>query len=129
MKIKMVQAEVRIPGIHFWSDAERIEPAVGYLAHPHRHLFLIRAVKRIYLDRQTEFIVLAERVRQALQSRYTTRPDGAMDFASHSCETIAEWLCDKLQLDSCTVLEDGENGSTVVVVDTKQPDKPAKGVQ
>lgn len=100
----------RFEGIHFWPDAAG---KVEYLKHPHRHEFHVTCSKIVtHDDRQVEIITFKNEV------AYYCR----MHFAGphpNSCESMARQLCTVFGLQSCTVLEDGENGAMCVVQSEK----------
>ena len=87
----LVIAKLRVEGIHAWRDCPLKE--VAFLRHPHRHEFHKRAVAKHLAD------------------LYGT----PCDFGTQSCEQIAAGLFRHFELDSCEVLEDGENGGLVLL--------------
>lgn len=115
-------------GIHNWPDATRVMlPEVDpegatrhYLEMPHRHNFHVRLEIEVrHSNRQIEFIELKGRMLNFIYSAF-----GVPQLGARSCEMmaqeIAEWALNDFQLPrgvtvSCTVSEDGENGSTVYV--------------
>lgn len=100
-------AKVTVEGLHHWSGAMS---KVSFLAHPHRHLFVIEAEARVEdPDREVEFILLGREIKEWISSAYGLA-DGAIDFGNRSCEMIASAVLKRFGLDRCTVWEDGENG-------------------
>lgn len=104
--------QVKLSGFHAWPDA-RAE--VRFLNTPHRHLFTIKAIKRIDHSRQVEFFMFAREVEDAARACGTPTVYG-VDFGSQSCETIAEKVLKAVGADRVEVYEDGENGSIVECV-------------
>jgi hypothetical protein len=120
--LKFVMATCDVVGFHCWLEAP---DEVGYLAHPHRHVFKV-VVECAVTDanRQVEFHMLKRRTLKILESMYL--PDGAKNaelmFGARSCEMIAEEVLDAfLQTEpdwdvrSVQVWEDMENGARVAV--------------
>lgn len=75
---------------------------------------VIRMMKQVpHSERAVEFFELAERARTALALRFRDAGLGALDFGEMSCESIAMFMLDALDLDRCGVFEDGMNGAWV----------------
>lgn len=109
--IDTVWAKVTFEAIHCWEGCAIDE--VKFLAHPHRHQFVIRAHKRVYHDdRDIEFIVLQHSI---LRYLHETFPTG--DMGSTSCEMLARMLIDQFDLSKCSVSEDDENGAEIEVIE------------
>lgn len=112
--LKYVIATVHFEATHHWpgvleSGIPGIEE-VGFLRHPHRHVFHIKARRQVWHnDREVEIIVLKHQIKSQLKEWY---PAG--DMGATSCETLAERLVEAFGLASCEVLEDGENGAFVI---------------
>lgn len=100
-----------VEGVHHWPDCNLEE--VGFLRHPHRHLFGVKCHFPVKHDRRDiEFIVAKRSVRFYLLKKYG-KGDGVCDFGSMSCEMIAKDLLENFGLVKCSVDEDGENGAEV----------------
>ena len=92
---------------HHWENCNI--PDVFFLRFPHRHRFHVTAKKRVsHNDREVEIIML-----QRAMLAYVRKEIAAEDSVPYSCEDIAEKLFLEFYLESCTVLEDGENGAMV----------------
>lgn len=109
--VKMV-----VPGWHCWAQAP---DSVGYLRHPHRHLFTFRVQLEVTDDdRQVEFHLLRARMVQLIEQWPAAQwaADG-YDFGGNSCEMLARWmlgvLLDPSQRGAVEVHEDDENGARV----------------
>lgn len=102
---------LQVEGVHHWPTCDLKE--VEYLKHPHRHMFHIKAFKKVsHEDRDCEFICLKHQVEVLLMKFYN--PELRLhDFGAQSCEMIASSLWSALGLESCEVSEDGENGAVV----------------
>lgn len=109
-----VISSIQFEATHHWpgvldSQIPGIEE-VGYLRHPHRHLFHIKAVKEVFHnDREVEIIVLKHQIEKQLLEWYPNR-----DLGPTSCEALAERILKAFDLQKCEVLEDGENGAVVI---------------
>lgn len=109
-----VEAKVTFQGFHRWPEAPSKE--IGYLRSPHRHLFVVRARKRVTSDdRETEFILLAQEVARAIAMLYPGDAVRGFDLHTSSCEQVAKALIDECGLSFCSVHEDDENGAIVEV--------------
>ena len=103
-----MEAKVTFSGLHHWARAD------NYLSQLHRHLFVIRARKAItHIDRDVEFIELANEIRQYINAKFETTGDGSYNLGETSCESLALMLFQEFELQSCWVLEDDENGGGV----------------
>lgn len=109
-----VYCSLQVEGLHYWADCPLNE--VSYLRDPHRHLFYVRAYKKVsHDDRDVEFIVLKHKIQSYLQDKYFCPMSNLLDFQTMSCEMIAKELISKFNLSRCDVSEDGENGAIVSV--------------
>lgn len=95
-------------GFHWWPGAPE---EVAYLAHPHRHLFLMVASFEVqHSDRQLEFHTVQTAIREQFKDVH--------DFGPRSCEDIARELGDALASmgmppEWVEVYEDEEHGARV----------------
>jgi len=102
----MVYCTLAFEGFHRWKDAQG---EVKFLSYPHRHKFHVKAWKLVtHNDRQVEFITLQRQVLEFCLKHASQGP--TIDY---SCETWAEHLMDKFDLERCEVSEDGENGAVI----------------
>lgn len=108
----LVVVNLRVEGVHCWKDIPpHLTDKVGFLMHPHRHIFHIKAMKEVsHDDRDIEIIILKREIIQYLHSKYGM----ICDFGSKSCEMIANELLAHFKLNVCEVLEDGENGGASI---------------
>jgi len=105
---------LQVEGTHFWKDCPLDE--VDYLAHNHRHVFHIKAYKKVtHDDRDVEFICLKHDILHYLRTEYFNEDSYVHVFGGRSCEMIANELIDRFNLSQCEVNEDNENGAIVVV--------------
>lgn len=103
----VVYCTLEFQGIHNWPGCPFEE--VAYLRDPHRHMFQIKAYKRVeHNDRDVEFIMLKNAITKRIAELY---PDSQM--GATSCEMLAERLTHEFDLCQCEVNEDGENGAIV----------------
>jgi hypothetical protein len=98
---------LQVEGFHYWINAPiKFE----YLKSIHRHIFHIKATKKVsHNDRDIEIISFKREIYRYLLDMY----GNPCFFGNMSCEDIACRLCEHFDLDSCEVCEDGENGSIV----------------
>ena len=109
-----VYCTLQIEGQHCWPECPFEE--VKYLRDPHRHLFHIKATKKVtHDDRDVEFIILKHKIEDYFYEKYFDSDLRLMNFESMSCEMIAKELITKFDLLRCEVSEDGENGAVVSV--------------
>ncbi len=95
-------------GFHRWPDAP---DEVAFLRDLHRHVFHVRAVKRVgHVDRDVEFILLKREIDGCIQCTIPARAEGVSTW---SCERWAVELLERFDLEECEVSEDGENGAVV----------------
>jgi hypothetical protein len=112
---KQIFCTITIEGLHHWNDCNIDE--VKYLKDLHRHLFQIKCIKTVsHNDRDIEFIKLKHEVESFIKESYFDNYFNCCNFKNLSCESIAEILINKYNLDQCEVSEDGENGSIVKVL-------------
>jgi len=106
-----IEVNVAVNGLHCWPDAP--DP-VAFLRDPHRHTFWIRARLAVtHYNRDVEFFEFAALVRATLEDQYPDLPLGLIDFGTSSCEMIAAFLVEELDLEECAVSEDQEHGAVV----------------
>ena len=102
---------LQIEGTHNWPDCPFVE--VDYLKVPHRHIFYVKAYKRVFHDdRDVEFIMLKHEIKEHF-TKYFDEKKQLCVFGAMSCEMIARDLMDKYTLSRCEVSEDNENGAVV----------------
>ena len=81
---------------------------VGFLKHPHRHLFYIEIEKAVaHSDRDIEIIMFKQQVYNYIDAKYNHQ------FGSKSCEMLAEELLIQFDCHCVSVKEDNENGAKV----------------
>jgi len=103
---KFIIVKFRFEGVHNWPGCHIEE--VDFLKSPHRHMFHVEAMKQVSHDnREIEIIRFKREMTSWIEQNYKG------NFESMSCEHIATVLLKMFDLDSCTVLEDGENGAMV----------------
>jgi len=109
-----VYCTLQVEGQHCWPECPFVE--VEYLRDLHRHLFHIKAIKKVtHDDRDVEFIMLKHKIENYFYENYFNEDIQMMSFGSMSCEMIAKELITKFNLLRCDVSEDGENGAIVSV--------------
>ena len=110
---------LQFEGIHNWPNCPIEE--VAYLKDPHRHMFHVKAYKKVnHDDRDVEFIWLKHRIQEFLYTEYTNSEytnTNVYELGATSCEMIAEKLIKEFKLSRCEVNEDNENGAIVTVMD------------
>lgn len=127
MSSTTITAKVAEPGIHYWPDAPKSR---GYLAEPHRHLFVARATVAVdHHDRAVEFHDLGDDLHSALAGqtgRLVMGRHGTSlhDFGAQSCEMLATGIAGVLlghgySVVSVSVSEDDEFTATVFPSKTK----------
>ena len=96
---------IEVIGWHQWLGAPDRQ---AFLRVLHRHTFKITAYASVaHGDREVECFDLADAVKDAIAKEFGD------SFGTMSCEHIAEWLCKRLGLARCIVLEDGMQGAEV----------------
>lgn len=118
-----VYCTTQIEGTHNWPGCPFEE--VAYLRDPHRHVFHVKAYKKVHHDdRDVEFIMLKHQIRNYLITKYgkflaAIENDGIhyqhCEFGAMSCEMLAHELIVEFELSRCEVSEDNENGAIVTV--------------
>jgi hypothetical protein len=106
-------ASIEVIGWHRWEGAPERQ---AFLRVSHRHTFKITAYAAVaHGDREIECFDLADEVRHTLSAEFSMPQYHRhhLDFGMMSCEHIAEWLCKRLRLARCIVLEDGMQGAEV----------------
>lgn len=104
---RFVICTLEFSATHNWPEAP---DAVGFLRHPHRHVFKVVATANVeYNDRDIEFITLKQKLQGFCNNNYADQWLGRK-----SCEDIAQELLEQFpELSSVTISEDGENGATL----------------
>ena len=109
-----VYSTLQVEGQHCWPECPFDE--VSYLRDPHRHMFHVKAYKKVnHDDRDIEFIMLKHELERYFRLTWYNYLLNLCDFKNMSCEMIAKELISKFDLSSCEVSEDGENGAIVTV--------------
>lgn len=105
---------LQVEGLHYWKDAKIKKPEVGFLSHPHRHIFHIQLTMEVNdLDREIEFIDFKHNVLEYMNNKWGCQD--MCDFKGMSCEMIAKDLLENFHAKKVRVMEDGENGAEVEV--------------
>lgn len=103
---------LEIEGLHSWPEAKDIFPDVAYLSNLHRHIFHIECVKKVTHDnRDIEIIRFKRKIKDYLFDKYFDHEFRCCNFKNQSCEMIGKELFNNFILNSCKILEDGENGA------------------
>lgn len=104
---------VVVEGVHYWPNCTIDE--VGYLSHPHRHLFKIKAFCKVnHDDRDVEFILLGHQIKHYLAVKYWNKNLELLNFGSLSCESIGKEILKVFGgIWAVEVWEDDENGARV----------------
>lgn len=111
-----IAVNIQVEGIHRWSKAKEVEPKVGFLEHPHRHIFHIKVLKEVFHeDRDIEIILFGRKVKNKLYNDYFDLNIQMCDFRGRSCETLATEILTFFGCYQVQVLEDGENGAVVSI--------------
>jgi len=106
---------LEVEGIHHWDKAKDLFPEVAYLSNDHRHQFYISCEKEVFHDdRDIEFIIFKRQINSFLKETYFDYFFNCLYFGNLSCESIAKILLMKFNLESCTVMEDNENGAKII---------------
>lgn len=102
-----VLVSFQFEGFHSWPQAP---DEVAFLRDRHRHIFHVRAKKRVqHEDRDVEFILLKRELERCAQR---LSPSTLVQY--WSCETWATHFVRTYDLAECEVWEDKENGALVV---------------
>lgn len=122
MKVRSeVWVSFQFEGFHCWPDAPDV---VGFLRDRHRHMFHVKAWKRVaHDDRDVEFILLRRQLVGAVARKLETFDGDGEATRNWSCEHWARWLIDGYALTRCEVSEDGENGAVLEVVQERPAPK------
>ncbi len=87
MKTKII-VTLQVEGAHFWPGCDIDE--VDFLRHPHRHMFYVRAEKKVsHDDRDIEIIQFKRKIREYLYNKYYNPTLGYVGFGPKSCEMLA----------------------------------------
>lgn len=97
-----------VEGFHYYPNAPKF---CDYLAHKHRHMFVIRCSFLVsHNEREVEINTMQNDIELLLQKEFNT----PCQFGDMSCESIAEWLLNHYDsMVECQVLEDGYGGATL----------------
>jgi hypothetical protein len=111
-----IVVSLQVPAFHNWPGAPDAD--ISFLRDRHRHIFHIKARKVVsHDDRDIEIIRFKTQILSALSSWYSTTGTstlhGHLELGSTSCEQLGQRLVDSFSLESCEVLEDGENGAYI----------------
>ncbi len=117
MKFKTeVWCTSQVEATHNWPGCPFDE--VAYLRVPHRHMFHIKAYKKVsHSDRDQEFIMLKHLIVDYVKDKYFDVQQKLCVFGAMSCEMLAEELINQFDLSQCEVSEDNENGAIVHAVE------------
>ena len=111
MVSKYVVCRTQVEGFHAWSDAPE---KYSFLRHRHHHIFHIEArFPVVHNNRDIEFIVKANEIKQYLEAKYSSAGFAPCEFGSMSCEDIAEEIINVFHASACEVNEDGYGGAVV----------------
>lgn len=103
---------LQVEGQHKWESCPI--PEMSFLKFFHRHIFHVQCELEVnHSDREVEIIQFKREVLDYFKRNYFKESLGMCDFGEMSCEMIAQDLVEAYNLLTCTVLEDGENGSKV----------------
>ena len=109
-----ITVRLQVEGLHYWPQAKEILPEMGYLSLLHRHMFHIEANREVsHDDRDVEIIMFKRTIADFLVENYFDKEYECCNFGAMSCEMLARILGEQFDLESCSVLEDNENGATV----------------
>lgn len=110
----LIVVTLQIEALHHWPEALAEFPVMGFLAHPHRHIFHVTAKKEVSHDnRDIEIIAFKRKLHLYLQQTYWDYDLDVCNFQAKSCEMLAKELIEYHDLQYCQVLEDNENGAEV----------------
>lgn len=111
MKINII-ITLQIEGRHRWAECPI--PEMSFLRDYHRHQFHVKCEKAVsHSNRDVEIIKFQREVRDYFQRNYFKESLQMCDFENKSCEDLCIDLIEAYDLESCEILEDGENGSKV----------------
>lgn len=97
-----------IEGFHHYPKA----PApVEFLAHKHRHVFVVRCRAEVsHNNREIEIFTEQTKIERLIEDTF----DKPANFGEMSCESIAKWLLTTIpELNYAEVLEDGYGGAAL----------------
>lgn len=129
---KTVWCRTSFIGFHRWPGAPT---QAMHLRYPHRHVFNVEVHVLVkHNDREIEFQLLKSLVDDIIRTDMDLRklqpdtfiPSAVGDYASLSCEMIAEIICKHLvsrgflKPHKVTVDEDGENGATLYYTESTE---------
>lgn len=115
MSRTFIVVTLQVEALHNWPAARQIVPEMGFLADLHRHIFHIKATLAVkHDDRDVEIIKFKRELLNYFQRNYYDKDLNVCNFGPRSCETLAKDLMEAYDLQSCEVLEDGENGAIVI---------------
>ena len=107
-----VFCSLQFEATHNWPECPFSE--VDYLCDPHRHVFHVKAYKKVFHDdRDVEFIMLKHDIMDYLHAEYYDEAYRMGVLGKTSCEMLAAELIEQFDLSICEVSEDGENGAVV----------------
>lgn len=119
---RTVIVTTQFEALHSWPTCH--VPAVGFLAHSHRHIFKVRVEVQVpHNDRAVEFFCLKSEtdgvVAEMIKRHVVT---GLLAYLPMSCEMVAEFIFDNLPYDvhAVEVWEDGENGARYEVTNKEE---------
>lgn len=127
---KVVIAQIKVPGLHYWSGAPE---AVSFLASPHRHVFTVRAEWDVAgADREVEFFIAQSWLDKVIAHEWPVDEVGCVVFGPTSCEMIACAIANALDImpkngfaqkprapSAVSVFEDDADGARVEFVVTE----------
>lgn len=118
LKVSQINTYIKVrfqfAALHCWPDAP---DEVGYLRHPHRHVFHVTATVEVFHDdRDLEFILvkryLQDQVDKVLKNKEWPGRASCEYMATKIAQMIRQkYGCDRLVC--VEVSEDGENGALV----------------
>ena len=117
-KKRQIMVTLQVEGLHKWKEAETVCPKSAFLSRSHRHIFHIKAIKRVnHNERDVEFLEFKRRIESFIMNEYPRYRNDirVVNFGKRSCETIAEELLNQFGLDLCEVSEDNECGSIISI--------------
>ena len=111
MKTNVI-VKLELDGLHFWGDAQKVFPEVGFLSNMHRHKWFITAKKQVlHDDRDVEFIMFKRDIAEYLHTQYFNVQSRTHEFGAKSCEMLAKEILKEFNCIYVSVFEDNENGA------------------
>lgn len=108
---RFIIVKLQFEGIHQWEKCPLED--VGFLKHPHRHIFHVEAKKAVnHNDRDIEIIRFKRMLETHIQEKFYENPE-TLYLGNQSCEMMAEELVREFNCYSVKVLEDNENGAEI----------------